>query len=207
MTDDLLSGAKPLLPLDEETIALFSDRRTLLRIEEIEAAMHAFKAHLGRGFKERLRARLDEKIAGGGLSWRSFEEARVETAIGLRPTGPLAHPERDFWPVLNAQTSPGIPFTPAWIGISTTPQSSERLKRVIFEHTADFFETPKLSAPSSWWVQWDWMSYWPSAETPTGLAGFTGEQGEALVERIADWLIALVPVIEGCIKPEAGDLW
>ena len=78
---------------------------------------------------------------------------------------------------------------------------------MIFEHTADFFETPKLSAPSSWWVQWDWMSYWPSAETPTGLAGFTGEQGEALVERIADWLIALVPVIEGCIKPEAGDLW
>lgn len=207
MADDLLNGSGSLLPLDEETIALFSEQRTLERIEEIEAALHAFKAHLGHCLKDGLRARLEDKIATAGLSWRCFEEVRVETAIGLRPVGPLAHPERDFWPVFNYQTSPGIPFAPAWIGISTTPQSSENLKRMIFERTAEFFETPKLSAPSSWWVQWDFMSYWPNVERPTGLSGFTGTEGEALVERIAGWLIDLVPVIEGSIEPEAGDLW
>jgi hypothetical protein len=207
MADDLLSGAKPLLPLDDETIARFSERRTLLRIEEIEAALHAFKAHLGRDIRARLRRRLDEKVAETGLSWKSFEEVRVETAIGLRPVGPLAHAERDFRPVLNHQSSPGVPLAPAWIGIATTPQSSERLKRMIFERTASLFETPKLSAPSSWWVQWDWMSYWPNSDKPSDLTGFTGEAGAALVERIADWLIALAPIIESCVEPQAGDLW
>lgn len=207
MADDLLSSAKPLLPLDDETIELFSEQRTLLRIEEIQAALHAFKAHLGRDIRARLRKRLDEKIAESGLSWNSFEEIRVETAIGLRPVGPLAHAERDFWPVLNHQASPGVPLAPAWIGIATTPQSSERLKRMIFERTASLFETPNLSAPSSWWVQWGWMSYWPNSDKPSGLTGFTGEVGEALVERIADWLIALAPIIESCIEPQAGDLW
>lgn len=207
MADDLLSGAKPLLPLDDETIARFSERRTLLRIEEIEAALHAFKGHLAREISVSLRRRLDEKIAEAGLSWKSFEEVRVETAIGLRPVGPLAHAERDFRPVLNHQASPGVPLAPAWIGIATTPQSSERLKRLIFERTASVFEAPNLSAPSSWWVQWNWMSDWPNSNRPSDLTGFTAEAGEALVERIADWLIALAPIIESCIEPPAGDLW
>ena len=162
---DLLEGGRPLTPLDEETVALLSDPAMLARVEELEEALHAFKRQLGQEFLGGLRHALQARIEGARLSWAHVEEVRVETIVGLRPVGALAHDERAFWPVMNFATSPGIPFSAPWIGIATTPRSSGQLKQRIFDLTGGYFQNPKQAAPAAWWVQWDWC---PSGRNGTG---------------------------------------
>ena len=98
---DLLGAGRPLTPLDEETIALLSDPAMLARVEELEESLHAFKRQLGQEFLDGMSRALQARIEGGGLSWTYMEEVRVETFVGLRPAGALAHDERAFWPVMN----------------------------------------------------------------------------------------------------------
>lgn len=204
---DLLGGARPHTPLDEETIALLSDPAMLARFEELEEALHAFKQQLGREFLAGLRLALQARIATAKLSWTYIEEVRVETYVGLRPVGALAHEERAYWPVINFPTSPGIPFSAPWIGIATTPRSSGRFKQRVFDLTRDFFQNPKQDAPAAWWVQWDWCPDWPDATRPRNLVYLIGPEREKLVEWVADWVVSLAPVIEEALRPEAGDLW
>ena len=204
---DLLEGGRPLTPLDEETVALLSDPAMLARVEELEEALHAFKRQLGQEFLGGLRYALQARIEGARLSWAHVEEVRVETIVGLRPVGALAHDERAFWPVMNFATSPGIPFSAPWIGIATTPRSSGQLKQRIFDLTGGYFQNPKQAAPAAWWVQWDWCPDWPDATRPRNLVYLIGPERDKLVGRVADWLLALAPVIEEALRPAAGDLW
>ncbi len=204
---DLLGGGRPLTPLDEETVALLSDPAMLARVEELEEALHAFKRQLGQEFLDGLSRALRARIEDAKLSWTYMEEVRVETFVGLRPTGALAHDERAFWPVMNFATSPGIPFSAPWVGVATTPRSSAQLKQRVFDLVGDFFQNPKQAGPASWWVQWGWCPDWPDATRPRNLVYLIGPEREKLVERIADWLVSLTPVIEEALRPGAGDLW
>lgn len=204
---DLLRGPRHEGALDDEAISVLSDPAVLEQVERLDEMMQAFKLRLGQQFLERLRARLVHAAERDPEHWQFVENARVETILGLRPTAQLGRFTEDFALVFAFATSPGIPFTEPWVGISTTPRAHDRIKTDIFERTQNAFSDAKRADPSAWWVQWARVPKWPDVSRPRNLAALVGAQRDLLVDQVAGWITGLAPVVADVLRHEAGDGW
>lgn len=204
---DLLRGTKSDGALDGEAIAVLSDPAVLEQVERLDGMMQAFKLRLGQQFLEQLRARLVQAAERDPEHWQFIESARVETTLGLRPTGQLGRFTEDFALVFAFATSPGLPFTEPWVGILTTPRAHDRIKADIFERTQSAFADAKSADPSAWWVQWARVPNWPDVSRPRNLAALVGTRRDSLVDQVASWITGLAPAVGDILRHEAGDGW
>lgn len=204
---DILRRSKSESTLDDEAIALLSNPQALDQVERLEEMMQAFKLRLGQQFLERLRARLVHAAERTPDYWQFVESARVETTLGLKPTGQIARFVDDFALVFAFASSPGLPFAEPWVGIATTPRAPDRIKADIFEHTQRAFADAKRADPSAWWIQWARVPDWPDVSRPRNLAGLVGVRRDALVDQIAGWITDLTIPVSDILRHEAGDGW
>lgn len=204
---DLLRGTRNDGALDDEAIAILSDSAVLQQVERLDEMMQAFKLRLGQQFLERLRACLVHAAEQDAQHWQFVESARVETTLGLRPTGQLGRFAEDFALVFAFASSPGLPFAEPWVGIATTPRAHDRIKADIFERTQSAFADAKRADPSAWWVQWARVPNWPDVSRPRNLAGLVGARRDSLVDQVAGWITGLGPTVGDILRHEAGDGW
>jgi hypothetical protein len=204
---DLLRRTRKDGVLDDEAIAVLSDSDVLEQVERLDKMMQAFKSRLGQQFLERLRAKLVHYAEREPEHWQFVESARVETTLGLRPTGQLGRFTEDFALVFAFASSPGLPFGEPWVGIATTPRAHDRIKADIFERTQNAFADAKRADPSAWWVQWARVPNWPDVGRPRNLAGLVGARRDALVDHVANWITGMAPAVADILRHEAGDGW
>jgi hypothetical protein len=204
---DILRQTRNDNTLDDDAIVALSDPAVLEQVERLDGMMRAFKLRLGQQFLERLRARLIQAAERDPEHWQFMESARVETTLGLRPTGQLGRFSEDFGLVFAFATSPGLPFAEPWVGIATNPRAHDRIKTDIFERTETTFADAKRADPSAWWVQWARVPNWPDVSRPRNLAGLVGSQRDQLVDQVAGWITGLAPVVGDILRHEAGDGW
>lgn len=204
---DLFRRTKNDDALDDEAIAVLSDSTVLAQVERLDEMLQAFKLRLGQQFLDRLRARLVHAAERDPDYWQFFENARVETTLGLRPTGQIGRFAEDFALVFAFASSPGLPFTEPWVGIATTPRAQDRIKADIFERTQSAFADAKRADPSAWWVQWARVPYWPDVSRPRNLTGLIGAQRDALIDHVAGWITGLAPSVAEILRHEVGDGW
>ena len=204
---DLLNRAREGMTLDEGTMALLSDPETLAALDTLDETVHAFTLHLGQQFLARLRDHLQAYAASHPDEWSYNEVVRIETSVGLKPSGRLLRFADDFWPTLTFATSPGLPFAQPWLGIATTPRAPERLKSEIFDHKASAFANPKQASPAAWWIQWDWLADWPDVRRPRHLVYLIGERQAEFATRAGDWIASIAPRIAEVLRREAGEGW